>query len=104
MVQAFQDRLGMLVRAVCVCDGLPASDLHYREGLAMKRLLVLVVVLAPWSYFIAGCGGTGGSPGADSGKPTETQKQDMQAKMQAKMKTGKMQEMPVQRGPGGSPR
>jgi len=56
----------------------------------MKRLLVLAVVLAPLSLFIAGCGGTGGSPGAGSGKPTETQQQEMQAKMQEKMKSGKM--------------
>jgi predicted small lipoprotein YifL len=56
----------------------------------MKRLLVLVVVLAPWSLFIAGCGGTGGSSGADSGKPTETQQQEMKEKMQEKMKSGKM--------------
>lgn len=70
----------------------------------MKRLLVLVVVFAPLSLFIAGCGGTGGSSGAGSGKPTEAQQQEMQEKMKEKMKSGKMPQMPGPRAPGGAPR
>ncbi|MGO8749772.1 MAG: hypothetical protein ACLQNE_27830 [Thermoguttaceae bacterium] len=49
----------------------------------MKRLLVLLAVLAPLSLFIAGCGDMGGSsgknaPSADPKNMEETMKKGMQ--------------------------
>jgi len=48
----------------------------------MKRLLVLVSVLAPLSLFIAGCGGTGGSSGKSAGVPSADEKKTMMEQME----------------------
>jgi len=54
----------------------------------MKRLLVLVAMLAPLSWFIAGCGGPSATSSKSEPKPEE--KQQMAEKMQQMMKSGKM--------------
>ena len=82
------------------CAGALANDLRLQEGLAMKRLLVLFAVLVPLSFFVAGCGGMGGSSGK-SAQPTEEQKQKMQKEMQEQMK--KMQGGMQGGVPGGAP-
>lgn len=50
----------------------------------MKRLLVLVAVLAPLSWFMAGCGG---SPGT-----TPEEQQQIEQQTQEEMQTEEMQE------------
>jgi hypothetical protein len=59
----------------------------YDERLAMKRLLVLVAVLVPLSFFVTGCGG-GGSSGK-GGEPAAEEKQKRFEEMQ-KMKGNMM--------------
>ena len=49
----------------------------------MKRLLVLVAVLVPLSFFIAGCGG-GGSSGS-GGLPSKEEMEKKSAEMKQKM-------------------
>jgi hypothetical protein len=64
----------------------------------MKRLLVLVAVLVPLSFFVAGCGGTGGSSG-EKGK--QVSKEEMTTKS-AELKQ-KMAEMKKGMGTPGAP-
>jgi hypothetical protein len=71
------------------CAGALASDLHYSKGLAMKRLLVLVAVLVPLSFFVVGCGGSGGSSDkASQEKVVQKNMEDQSKMMQEKMKKG----------------
>jgi predicted small lipoprotein YifL len=58
----------------------------------MKRLLVLVAVLVPLSFFLAGCGGSGGPAGKSLSELNAEQKQmqkEMQRKMEEAAKAGK---------------
>jgi hypothetical protein len=50
----------------------------------MKRLLVLVAVLVPLSFFVAGCGGSGGSS-ANTKEPTKEEMQKNSAELKQKM-------------------
>ena len=48
----------------------------------MKRLLVLVAVLVPLSFFTAGCGGAGGSPNKSATAPSPDKQKEMMEMMQ----------------------
>ena len=50
----------------------------------MKRLLVLVAVLVPLSFFIAGCGGIGGSSGG-KGLPSKEEMEKKSVELKQKM-------------------
>ena len=51
----------------------------------MKRLLVLVAVLVPLSFFVAGCG-TGGSSGSKATTPSKEDQEKTKAHMQEMQK------------------
>jgi hypothetical protein len=55
----------------------------------MKRFLVVFAVLVPLSFFVAGCGGSGGSSSSKSGQLSPDQQKQMQeAMMKQKAKEG----------------
>jgi hypothetical protein len=67
--------------------GALANHFSLSGRLAMKRLLVVFAVLVPLSFFVAGCGGTGGPSGKTATEPTQDQKQQMmKAKMEMEQK------------------
>ncbi len=70
------------------CAGALASDLHFQERLAMKRLLVVFAGLVPLSLVLAGCStGSGGSAAEKKSREESARKmmEESQKAMQEKM-------------------